>query len=144
MAKHSLRIDFDGATNNLVVAITSADSIPGGPVAKVAFPLNFDPEKPAPELKRREGESDDAYSARLLKEIPAQLDVPAELDLTPLKNACRAIIEHFAEVGEHFARRAAAVHALDAVGKVPEGVTHKIRLGRKGKPATGDTKTEKK
>lgn len=138
-ATHSLRIDLDAA-GKLSLVLTSADALPGGPTAKVALPLNFD--KAAPELKRREGETDAAYEARLLKHIPTQIDCPPEL-VDGLRLTLAKIVEYAAEVGAHYAQRAAAVHALDAADQVPGDVTKKLRINHKGPSAKGAAKPKK-
>lgn len=118
--RHTLRIDYDDDTKAIVV--TAGASAPfGDSAARVAFLLNFDPANPTPKIKRREGESDDAYLARVGKHIPAVLDLdPAYA--AGIAERCAEIVDAVRDVGAHYAALAVAAHTLSAQGKAPPGV----------------------
>lgn len=120
MAKFTLRIDYDDDAKALTVTAAAAAPF-GDSAARVSFVLNFDPAKPTPPIKRREGESDDAYLTRAGKHIPAVLDMDPEYAAGILER-CGEIVDAVRPVGEHYAALAAAAHTLAAQGKAAPGV----------------------
>lgn len=134
--RHTLRIDYDDATK--AIAVTAGASAPfGDSAARVAFTLNFDPANPTPPIKRREGESDAAYLARVGKHIPAVLDL-APAFAAGIAERCAEIIDAVRDVGEHYAALAAAQHTLAAQGKAAPSVKAVAVGGALG--ATGGAK----
>lgn len=136
MAKFTLRIDYDDDTKAIVVTAGAAAPF-GDSAARVSFRLNFDPENPTPPVKRREGEDDAAYLARVGKHIPAVLDLVPDY-AAGVAERCAAIIDAVRDVGEHYAALAVAAHTLAAQGKAAPGV--KVAKVGGALKAAGDAK----
>lgn len=117
-ASRKLQITYDESTGTAAIAVAAYTSVPGGPAARVAFDLTTDP---VPPIKRREGESDDAYAARAAKHLPAAVQVPVEY-FAGIAERCKDILEGLGDITAHHGQRAALEHALLAEGKTPPGV----------------------
>lgn len=142
MTTHSLRIDFDGTHLAVTVSAHGSYESDAGPrPVYVSLPLNFDPAKPAPELKRRKGESDAKYAARKKRTLPVQIDLSPALAAS-LPAALTKIIEAVAAEMASHVKLAAARHLLADTGgeslNDDGGVTKQLKIETTVAPPRGD------
>ena len=120
---HKLQITFDAT--GLRVTASAAATAGNGPAARVGFDLTTDA---VPQPKRRDGEADAEYSARVAKVLPDRVQVPEEY-FAGLAERCKDILDGLTDVLAHHAGRAALEHALLAQGAPAAPGVKQIKVG---------------